>query len=189
MRTEVLAGQYVDLRTQAGGEESVEAALRINRLKTAGYTVSGPLRLGASLAGACADLVAAYDAFGADIGLAFQLRDDLLGVFGDPAVTGKPAGDDLREGKRTLLLAEALRGADPASAARLRAAIGDKSLSAAGLDEVRDLLVGLGAVAAVEARIDRLTDSALVVLDTAPITDEVSARLADLAISAAKRDR
>ena len=81
--------------------------MRINRFKTAAYTVERPLQLGAALAGAGPGTVAALRTYGADIGVAFQLRDDLLGVYGDPAVTGKPAGDDLLEGKRTLLLATA----------------------------------------------------------------------------------
>src|SRR5690606_7614224 len=99
MRTEVLAGQYLDVHTQATGDASPEAALRVSELKTAAYTVARPLELGARLAGADDELTAALRSFGTDIGVAFQLRDDLLGVFGDPDVTGKPAGDDLREGK------------------------------------------------------------------------------------------
>ena len=112
MRTEVLGGQLLDINGEAGGDETVAAALRINRFKTAAYTVERPLHLGAALAGADDALVAALRTYGTDIGIAFQLRDDLLGVFGDPAVTGKPSGDDLREGKRTVLIAEALRRAD-----------------------------------------------------------------------------
>ena len=111
MRTEVLGGQYLDVFVQSTGDSSARAALQIDRYKTAAYTVERPLHLGAAIAGADPDLVACYRRFGADIGVAFQLRDDLLGVFGDPAVTGKPAGDDLREGKRTLLLALAVERA------------------------------------------------------------------------------
>lgn len=100
MRTEVLAGQYLDVHTQATGDESPEAALRVCEFKTAAYTVARPLQLGAALAGAGEDLQDTLRSFGTDVGVAFQLRDDLLGVFGDPAVTGKPAGDDLVEGKQ-----------------------------------------------------------------------------------------
>jgi geranylgeranyl diphosphate synthase type I len=105
MRTEVLGGQFLDVLYQASGDPTPRAALQIDRFKTAAYTVERPLHVGAALGGAGPELVAAYRRFGADIGVAFQLRDDQLGVFGDPAVTGKPAGDDLREGKRTLLQA------------------------------------------------------------------------------------
>lgn len=188
MRTEVLIGQYIDMTTQAGGQESPAAALRINRLKTAGYTVGGPLRLGGALGGAEASVLEAYRGFGEDIGVAFQLRDDLLGIYGDPEVTGKPAGDDLREGKRTLLLALALRTANERAAGRLRSAIGDKTLDETGLDEVRALLVEVGAVAAIERRIEELTESALSTLAAATIDDAARARLLGLALSATKRD-
>lgn len=111
MRTEVLSGQLLDLQVTADvtTDPAIQAAdaMRINRFKTAAYTVERPLHLGAALAGGSADAIAALRSFGTDVGIAFQLRDDLLGVFGDPAVTGKPAGDDLLEGKRTLLLATA----------------------------------------------------------------------------------
>ena len=112
MRTEVLAGQLLDLvaaaaPTTRSGARRPPTRCVINRFKTAAYTVERPLQLGAALAGAPPDTVAALRSYGADIGVAFQLRDDLLGVYGDPAVTGKPAGDDLVEGKRTLLLATA----------------------------------------------------------------------------------
>ena len=111
MRTEVLGGQLLDLLTTASAAADPAAqaadAMRVNRFKTAAYTVERPLQLGAELAGASAATVSTLRSYGADVGVAFQLRDDLLGVYGDPAVTGKPAGDDLLEGKRTLLLATA----------------------------------------------------------------------------------
>ena len=127
MRTEVLGGQLLDITGEVTGDESEQTALRIDRYKTAAYTIERPLHLGAALADADPDLIAAYRGFGTDIGIAFQLRDDLLGVFGDPAVTGKPSGDDLRDGKRTVLVALALRRADatdPAVATLLREGIG-----------------------------------------------------------------
>ncbi|MGH3888344.1 MAG: polyprenyl synthetase family protein, partial [Pseudonocardiaceae bacterium] len=165
MRTEVLAGQYLDMLTQARGDETAETALQIDRYKTAAYTVERPLHLGAAIAGASSGLVDAYRHFGADIGIAFQLRDDLLGMFGDPVVTGKPAGDDLREGKRTLLLAYGLRAADgqrhTAAADLLRGAIGDPQVDEDTVTEIRELLIELGAVAEVEHRITELTNSAL----------------------------
>ena len=136
MRTELLGGQYLDVLHQATRDASQAAALRIDRYKTAAYTVERPLHLGAALAGAGPELVDGYRRFGADIGVAFQLRDDLLGVFGDPAVTGKPAGDDLREGKRTLLLAVALeraeRRGDSAARAAIEAAVGNPGLDRRG---------------------------------------------------------
>jgi geranylgeranyl diphosphate synthase, type I len=193
MRTEVLGGQYLDVFVQSTGDSSARAALQIDRYKTAAYTVERPLHLGAAIAGAGPELIACYRRFGADIGVAFQLRDDLLGVFGDPAVTGKPAGDDLREGKRTLLLALAVERAaergTPAAIAVIEQAVGDPDLTDRALDRVRDLLDELGAVQAVEQRIAALTGSALDALASAPVVEPAAARLADLAVAATRRRR
>jgi geranylgeranyl diphosphate synthase type I len=191
MRTEVLGGQFLDVLFQATGDPSSRAALQIDRFKTAAYTVERPLHLGAAIAGAGPDLVGAYRRFGADIGVAFQLRDDLLGVFGDPVVTGKPAGDDLREGKRTLLLAIAEQRAEERGRAAARdvieAAVGDPELDTEGVERVRALLVELGAVDAVEERIEQLTVSALDALAAAPVAEPAASRLADLAIATTRR--
>ncbi|AHI00090.1 polyprenyl synthetase family protein [Kutzneria viridogrisea] len=191
MRTEMLAGQYLDVLTQARADSSPEAALRVDRLKTAAYTVERPLHLGAALAGAGPELVDGLRRFGVDIGLAFQLRDDLLGVFGDPEVTGKPAGDDLREGKRTLLvslgLTRAEQGGQHARARALREAIGRADLDEPGVDAVRELLVELGAVDAVEARIGELTERALATLRATELAEPAESRLAALAVAATRR--
>jgi geranylgeranyl diphosphate synthase type I len=193
MRTEVLGGQYLDVFVQATGDTSARAALQIDRYKTAAYTVERPLHLGAAIAGADPELVACYRRFGADVGVAFQLRDDLLGVFGDPAVTGKPAGDDLREGKRTLLLALAVERATQrgsrAALAAIEEAVGDADLPDATLDRVRDLLDELGAVQAVEQRIEALTRSALDTLRAGAVAEPAASRLADLAVAATRRHR
>jgi geranylgeranyl diphosphate synthase type I len=191
MRTEVLGGQFLDVLHQATGTASPRAALQVDRYKTAAYTVERPLHLGAAIADAGPELTACYRRFGADLGIAFQLRDDLLGVFGDPAVTGKPAGDDLREGKRTLLLALALeraaeQGRDAATRA-IEAALGDPDLDDDGVDRVRGLLGELGAAQAVEQRIAALTGSALDALSAADIDEPAASRLADLAVAATRR--
>jgi geranylgeranyl diphosphate synthase type I len=191
MRTEVLAGQYLDVLTQARGDEAPETALQIDRYKTAAYTVERPLHLGAAIAGACPALVDAYGRFGADIGIAFQLRDDLLGMFGDPVVTGKPAGDDLREGKRTLLLAYGLRAADrhrhTKAATLLRGAIGNPQVQHDTVTQVRELLIDLGAVAEVESRIGELTDSALASMQSTDLDEPARSRLIELAAQATSR--
>ena len=193
MRTEVLGGQYLDVFVQSTGDSSARAALQIDRYKTAAYTVERPLHLGAAIAGADPDLVTCYRRFGADIGVAFQLRDDLLGVFGDPAVTGKPAGDDLREGKRTLLLALAIERAaqrgSTAAVAEIEQAVGNPELDDARLDRIRDLLDELGAVQAVEQRIAALTGSALDALGAGGVAEPAASRLADLAVAATRRRR
>ena len=107
MRVELMAGQYLDVYEQSLGTQSIERSLKVARYKSGKYTIERPLHFGGALAGASSELMQAYSNYGLPLGEAFQLRDDLLGVFGDPSETGKPAGDDLREGKRTALLAVA----------------------------------------------------------------------------------
>lgn len=190
MRTEVLGGQLLDIEAEAGLDESVDAAMRVNRYKTAAYTVERPLQIGAALAGARPELTAAYRSFGTDIGLAFQLRDDLLGVFGDPAVTGKPSGDDIREGKRTVLMAVGMALADrhaPSSAQKLRASLGSGDLSDGDTMEVRTILTELGAVADIERRIGELTDRALTTLASSGTEPDAAAKLRAMAIAATQR--
>lgn len=193
MRTEVLGGQFLDVLHQATGDLSARAALQIDRYKTAAYTVERPLHLGAAIAGAPPDLIAAYRRFGAEIGVAFQLRDDLLGVYGDPAVTGKPAGDDLREGKRTLLVALAVeraeRRGDAAAREAVVRAVGDPALDDAGVARIRTLFSELGAVQAVEQRIAALTGSALDCLSAARVGEPAATKLAELAVTATRRRR
>ncbi|WP_114453111.1 polyprenyl synthetase family protein [Halopolyspora algeriensis] len=192
MRTEVLAGQYLDILGQARGDESPEAALRIDELKSASYTVQRPLQFGAELGGADAATMAALSRFGADIGVAFQLRDDLLGVFGDPDVTGKPAGDDLREGKRTLLVAEAFGRArqhgDQSSLDVLHSVLGEEDPHPSQVQQARQVLEHLGAVRAVEDRITTLTEKAMATLETTDLPEPAATRLAELAIAVTDRN-
>jgi len=168
MRTEVLSGQLLDLVATAAvtGDPATQAAdaMRVNRFKTAAYTVERPLQLGAELAGASPEAVTALRAYGADVGVAFQLRDDLLGVYGDPAVTGKPAGDDLLEGKRTLLLATARAALadDRQLLGELDAGVGSADADPARLAEI---IAGTGAPEVQESRIDDLVRTGLAALD------------------------
>ncbi|RKT82450.1 geranylgeranyl diphosphate synthase, type I [Saccharopolyspora antimicrobica] len=193
MRTEVLAGQYLDVLGQVRGDESPQAALRICQLKAASYTVQRPLEVGAEIAGASPAALEALRRFGSDIGVAFQLRDDLLGVFGDPEVTGKPAGDDLREGKRTLLIAEAaataLKQGDQEALDLLHGVLGDPDLDEQRVEQARQLLTRLGAVAAVEKQITDLTGSALLALHGADLAEPAASRLAELAVAVTDRTR
>lgn len=187
MRTEVIGGQLLDMMLESRGSESVELADRVNRFKTAAYTIERPLHLGAALAGADDATIEAFRGYGRDIGIAFQLRDDLLGVFGDPAVTGKPAGDDLREGKRTVLFATALElldEHDPSAAQELRDGIGQVS-DPAGLARLAQLIRDSGAEDAVEARINELTASGLRHLDG--VDDDAAQALTALARKATDR--
>jgi len=191
MRTEVLAGQFLDLIGQASASSAVEDALRVVTYKSAKYTVERPLQLGAALATESqADLAAvnaACTAYGIPLGIAFQLRDDILGVFGDPAKTGKPVIDDLREGKRTVMLAIARERSDADQARVLDLAIGDPELTEPAAGQVRAVITTTGALAECELMIDRHVKEALSALDSAPITDESKSALADLAIAATSR--
>jgi geranylgeranyl diphosphate synthase type I len=189
MRSEVLAGQFLDVLAQAEGDETTLTALAVARMKTAAYTVERPLHLGAALAGADEHTITEVRRFGADIGVAFQLRDDLLGMYGDTRATGKPAGDDLREGKRTLLVALGMQRAEPADAAVLRASLGDPELAEDTVERVRAMLIDVGAVAAVEHRIAALTSAATEALRDAHLAEPAASRLAELAVAATSRDR
>ena len=187
MRTEVMVGQYLDVLTQAVGDNTPERAAKVARYKSAKYTVERPLLLGAALAGAPPAITAAYSAFGLPLGEAFQLRDDVLGVFGDPARTGKPAGDDLREGKRTYLMAAAFAAAGPAERAVLDAGLGDPGLGDGGVARLRAIISGCGALDRTEARIAALTEAALGALDAADLEPAARAVLHDLADAATRR--
>lgn len=189
IRMEVLGGQYLDIVAESSGAESIASAMTVNTYKTASYTVSRPLQLGAAAAADRPDLQEIFYGLGTDLGVAFQLRDDVLGVFGDPAVTGKPSGDDLRSGKRTVLLAEAFERAersDPAAARLLRSGVGT-DLTEAGVGELCSVIESVGALAAVEERIATLTGRALDVLQRAPINDPARIGLTELAGLAAHR--
>ena len=194
MRTEVFAGQYLDLLGQAAGDETVAGALRVVEFKTTKYTIERPLHLGATLAGASADpadgdgsLAAAYTAYGLPLGKAFQLRDDILGVFGDPVQTGKPAGDDVREGTRTVLLAIARSRATAEQAQVIDRYLGDPLLDEAGTAEIRAAITGTGAVAECERMIDRYVSEAIAALDGARMTGEAKEALAALTVAATAR--
>ncbi|MBP2471556.1 geranylgeranyl diphosphate synthase type I [Crossiella equi] len=195
MRTEMIAGQYLDLRAHAKGEDALPALLRVARLKTASYTVERPLQLGLALAGAPAPVVERLREYGRALGVAFQLRDDLLGVFGDPAVTGKPVSDDLREGKRTPLLVTGRRLAERAGhteASALLGAILDGGgafpVDESTVDSVRATLEHVGAVAAIEEMVNEHTATALAALAKANLTEPVTRRLGTLARTLTRRD-
>ena len=189
IRTEVLGGQYLDIVAEASGAESIASAMSVATFKTACYTVTRPLQLGAAAAADRPDVQEIFGQFGNDLGVAFQLRDDVLGVFGDPAVTGKPSGDDLRSGKRTVLLAEAMELAaksDPLAANVLRTSIGNR-LTDAQVRQLRDIIESVGALTAAEDRIAALTQRALATLSAAPIDATAKAGLSEMATLATSR--
>ena len=184
---EVMAGQYLDIVEQVSGASTVDRALRVARYKAAKYTVERPLHLGAAFAGASPEVVASYTEYGLPLGETFQLRDDVLGVFGDPEVTGKPAGDDLREGKRTVLVAAAMERVSPAEQRILQSSLGSPTLDGHGVDELRSIITSSGALDFVEGLIaDRLAAGSQA-LAAAPITGEAREALTGLAEAATAR--
>ncbi len=187
MRTELMAGQYLDLLEQARGGGSEARAMRVVRYKSAKYTIERPLHIGAALADAPRETFIAYSGYGLPLGEAFQLRDDVLGVFGDPSQTGKPAGDDLREGKRTVLVAAAVEAASPAQAALLRRHLGDPALDAEGVALLREVITETGALSHVERLIEALTAQCFDALETADIDDGARDVLRGLAHAATSR--
>ncbi|MEU5895242.1 MULTISPECIES: polyprenyl synthetase family protein [Streptomyces] len=164
MRAEMVAGQYLDLRGQATGTRSMTGAVRTAVLKTALYSVERPLALGAALAGADDATTGALCSAGRCAGIAFQLRDDLFGAFGDPGETGKPSGDDIRDGKGTYLLAVATARAEAAAdhdvLALLDRCVGRADLSEDDVREVREAFVTTGARGIVEDKIRKLVGQA-----------------------------
>ncbi len=192
MRTEVTAGQYLDVLAQAlpWGRDPVgdEARAReVIRAKSARYSVEHPLVLGAALAGADGAARQTCAAFGLPLGEAFQLRDDLLGVFGDPAATGKPAGDDVREGKRTVLIARAMAAADDGQRATLHSHLGVRDLSDDDVRAVADVIRRTGAPDSGERLITDRSGQACRALDAAPLAEPGKSMIAELAHAAVDR--
>jgi geranylgeranyl diphosphate synthase, type I len=187
MRETLVAGQYLDLLLQARGRSQAVDTLRVVEYKTSAYTVEGPLLFGAAAADASRELTAALSAYGRRVGEAFQLRDDVLGAFGDPQRTGKPASDDLHDGKQTLLVAISAERADSVQAAVLHRHLGNPSLDRAGMDELRQLFVDTGALAEVELRISTSIALACATLRDATMQPSAREALDELALAAAHR--
>jgi len=188
LRVELNVGQYLDLIGTARADTDLTRARRIARYKSGKYTIERPLHVGAALAGHLADLQAPLSAYGDPLGEAFQLRDDLLGAFGDEARTGKPVGDDLREGKPTPLLAIASERARGDQVALL-SLVGSSELTPEDIAAIQAVLLDTGAVAEIEQTIDRLTTEAIDSVDAAPITPDARTVLVELAEYVAWRDR
>lgn len=205
MRTEVTCGQYLDIAAQArplrqpvaavdGRPQSLDQmqlaldeASRVVEYKSARYTVQRPCQMGAALGGGDARLHTALGAYGSPLGRAFQYRDDLLGVFGDTQLTGKPTGDDLREGKRTVLVAYAYAHADAPGRRLLVQRLGDPTLDAVGVADLQQVITASGARESCERMIDNCYQAAMAALAGAEITGEGRTALTGLADAAVRR--
>ena len=190
VRTEVTVGQYLDIVAQAAVTDpssALDRAGRVLEYKSARYTVTRPSQLGAALGGGSSDLIEGLGRYGSPLGRAFQLRDDILGLYGDESLTGKPAGDDLREGKRTLLVAHAMGLAGAAAADRLDSLLGDPGLDLAGIAEARDIISSSGALARVEKTIGSEFDSAMSALAATAMDDRARTAFESLAQLAVDR--
>lgn len=187
MRTETLIGQYLDLLCTGARVPDIETAWQAIRYKTAKYSFERPLHLGALLAGATDPQIQSLSTYALPLGEAFQLRDDLLGSFGNPDITGKPQLDDLREGKHTVLIATAFRNATPAQLRRLRTHFGNPQLGQAEAEEIRTILVQTGAMSAVEQMIDDRYRQAVDSLHEAPLHTAATTVLRQLAATSTAR--
>lgn len=180
LRVELNVGQYLDMLGSAQNERRPDKAARICRYKSGKYTIERPLHLGALVADEDTPLIPAYSDYGLPLGDAFQLRDDVLGAFGDSNVTGKPVGDDLREAKPTPLMALALQRADAKQRAVLQR-VGRESLDSTGVSQVQQAIIDCGALQEMESRIEQLTAQAIDAVSRASIDAIVRERLVELA--------
>jgi geranylgeranyl diphosphate synthase type I len=182
MRVELMDGQYLDVYEQALGTSSVERSLKVARYKSGKYTIERPLHFGAALgSNDPKDLMKSYSSYGLPLGEAFQLRDDVLGIFGIPTQTGKPAGDDLREGKRTVLLAKTMEFATTSEQSVITSALGNPNLSNSEIEAAREIIKNSGALAWVEELIESLTSSARQVIEHGEIDPVAKTYLGELA--------
>ncbi|QCX82598.1 All-trans-nonaprenyl-diphosphate synthase (geranyl-diphosphate specific) (plasmid) [Streptomyces sp. YIM 121038] len=187
MRQEVIYGQYLDLLAPLGPATDLNTALRVIRYKRAKYTVERPLHTGAVLAGADEVLLESLSRFALPLGEAFQLRDDLLGVFGNPQQTGKPVLDDLREGKHTVLLALAAQRATGAQQTLLTHLVGDPGLDETSAARIQDVLKATGARTTVESMIAARYEQALTALEGTPLPPAAIVTLRRIAALAVER--
>jgi geranylgeranyl diphosphate synthase type I len=187
LRIELNVGQYLDILGTARGDTDPEGARRIARYKSGKYTIERPLHVGAALADRYDELAPALSAYGDPLGEAFQLRDDILGAFGEGAVTGKPVGDDLREGKPTPLLAAATGAAD-AGQREILARVGAPDLADDEVLAIQDALRETGGLDQVERQIERLTTDAIAAIEQSAVSAEARTALVDLAHFVAWRE-
>ncbi len=188
MRVELMAGQFLDIHEQTQKNTDLSRSMKIARYKSGKYTIERPLHMGAILSGKSSpELLLALSDYGLPLGEAFQFRDDLLGVFGDPSVTGKPAGDDLREGKRTALIAMTDAKCSDAMREESRKYFGKNDIDEKGVAILQEMIVSTGAKAQLESMIEDLTQKAMSAVQNPVIESASRELLTELALIATKR--
>lgn len=189
MRQELMAGQYLDVLEGVRSESNRVRSSKIAKLKSGKYSIERPLQFGAALAGSDLKLLEDFSKFGLPLGEAFQLRDDVLGVFGEPAITGKPSGDDIKEGKRTLLIALTLERCNKSDQEIIEAALGDRTLTEAQLLQVQDVISRCGALDQCERMITELFDNAVSALNNSDCNGNIKKLLIEMALAATQREK
>ena len=186
MRFEVMAGQYLDVLEENAAPlrslaDAVTKAEKVMLYKTAKYSLEAPLLIGASFAGADEQTLRGLSNFGIPLGLAFQIRDDILGVFGDPEVTGKPAGDDLREGKRTVLVALTLQNSSTSIAKIFNDLLSERELEPDQIEFMQQTIRDSGALEKTERLMQEYGDRAMEVLENLDLEPNAKQKLSELA--------
>jgi geranylgeranyl diphosphate synthase type I len=187
MRAELMAGQYLDVLEGAIGKSNLDRSRKIARYKSGRYSIERPLRFGAALAGASQSLQESLSEYGLPLGEAFQLRDDILGVFGNTEVTGKPSGDDIREGKRTVLIALTAERTSLEGRAKIESSLGNLNLDPSQVAEIQRLIEDSGALSECEELIEVLLGQALSALEHPEMNSEIAKSLREMAIAATRR--
>jgi geranylgeranyl diphosphate synthase type I len=187
MRTELAVGQFADLINDARGFPTLDKVLDVSRRKSGNYTVRRPLEMGAAMAGCGEHVMTMLAGYGDAIGEAFQMRDDVLGIFGSPSVTGKPIGSDLAERKATTVVAAAYHLAAPSLRRQLRELMSTDDLDDSALRRWAELIRASGAVDWIERLIDSRLERALRLIDDCDIGPAVHTALADMAAACAER--
>jgi len=189
MRSELMAGQYLDVLEGVIAKSDTNRSRKIAQYKSGKYSIERPLQFGGALAGANSKILESYSEYGLPLGEAFQLRDDILGIFGKSDVTGKPSGDDIREGKRTLLIAMTLEGCNPVQKSKIENSLGKSDLSDSEVTSIQEIIVESGALASCEALIENLHARAIQAIQNSDIEAEVIELLKFMATAATKREK
>jgi len=189
MRLHAISGQYLDLLAAHRGEADEDVARRIGALKSGGYSVADPLVIGALLATGDAAVINTLDEYGRPLGEAFQMRDDVLGVFGDPVQTGKDGEGDLREGKQTVLLAKARSLATASQRDEIDKWVGNPELTNEDADRIREVITVSGALESTNELIADLAEQATKALANGNLNPDAEKELRDLAERATIRNR